>query len=108
MTLLTDTPVGTLYTGDLDQAKALARLDRFVREGQGADTPTSYVVALCDADEPADTPLLSEPSLAEFGVSSTGDPEEAWRYALGAMFGPADEEYDEAALRTALHRGAWR
>jgi len=38
----------------------------------------------------------------EWGCSTKGDPNEAWRYALGAAFGPIDEGYDEQGLMDLL------
>ena len=68
-----------------------------IRNGQ-----TVYVVHLADDESPD---IDDTANVAEFGVSSRNDREEAWRYALGAMFGPIDAEYDEGALHEALDRG---
>lgn len=88
--LIEDEHGDVLYTGDLDAGKALARADRWVVEKPGASG--WYVVELHDS------PDLD--SMAEWGAGET--PDEAWRYALGAMFGPLDAEYDEDVLLDAL------
>ena len=78
-----DRPEGLFYLGPLDLGKDLVAQDRFVFEGPTNDG--GYRVSLCDGE--------TDDSAAEWGQSSTGDAEEAWRYALGAAIGPYD--YDE-------------
>lgn len=84
--LLEDRPEGCYFLGDLSKGKAAAGLSRHIV----IVTPEnhqlgSYQVNLCD-DE-ADP----QGSIAEFGAGKTE--EIAWRYALGAFFGPVDDEY---------------
>lgn len=81
------------YTGDLSAAKTLAALDREPVVKVHPDN--HWTVDLCDGID----------EVAEFGAGRTE--EEAWRYALGAYFGPADSEYDEYHLMRALARGSW-
>lgn len=73
---------GTYYIGPLEVAKQMAATDREVHV---IHTPTHYRVNLFD--DPNDP----EGSLAEFGSGITV--EVAWRWALGAYFGPLDSEY---------------
>lgn len=82
------------FAGDLDAALALMD-DRVVIEEVGA-TGQHYIM-LCDDD--------TRESCAEWGAGKTR--EEAMRYALGAYFGPMDEEYDESRLAASLAAGVW-
>lgn len=84
----------SFYTGDLDAAKALVRKDR-------------EPVVKVHPDNHWSVDLLDGPddSVAEFGAGRTE--EQAWRYALGAYFGPADSGYDEHRLLRALSCGNW-
>ena len=77
---------GTYWLGDLVLGKGLAGSDRYVYEY--LDYDGAYRVLLCDAPDPDD--------VAEWGTSEGGDPEEAWRYALGALIGPFD--YDQPQI----------
>jgi hypothetical protein len=94
-TLLEDRKEGWFYAGPLDPATAFAHKDRHVlivtpdKHAFGA-----FQVNLCD------DPDNPEGSIAEFGAGP--DLETAWRFALGAFFGPVDEEYlgDEWLTRT--------
>ena len=93
--LETDAETGdTLFTGSLDEALVLVKQDRHVvlilRNG-------FFTVELRDA-EPDD-------AAAEWGTAATA--EKAMRFALGAYFGPDDDEYDADYLATALYRGEW-
>lgn len=84
---------GLYYVGELDPAKRLVAQDRIVFTGTQLQPGGVYHwVHLNDSEDPDDT--------AEWGRGETA--EEAWRYALGAAFGPVDDEYDEARLREAL------
>lgn len=87
-----DGEADTYYTGDLTAGQALASENRYVFTDEL--TGSHYSVLLCDS--------LNRDDLAEWGSGQSV--EEAWRYALGAMFGPVDDEYDEALLRSALAR----
>lgn len=83
----------TYYTGPLMVAQDAARKDRHVHKGQRPDGV--WFVHLCDD--------FAGEQVAEWGNGSTI--EQAWRFALGAYFGPIDEEYDEAALAHFLFGG---
>jgi hypothetical protein len=103
MSLLIEHPEtgDTYFIGDLDEGQALARVDRVVFTGEviALNGKPAFFVHLNDSEDPDDT--------AEWGNGATQ--EEAWRYALGALFGPMDSEYDEDSLRTALsetHEGS--
>lgn len=91
-------PNGTdsYFTGSLAQGQVLARLNRHIAVTQ--DAGLHWWVRFYD--DPDD--LNSE---SEWGKGTTQ--EEAWRYVLGAYFGPADAEYDEPRLYQALERGQW-
>jgi len=93
----------TFYVGDLDRGIAAIKLDRFTTEGwvKNDSDERYYRVHLCDR-EPAGTEPTDADDVAEFGSGKTR--EEAWRYALGAAFGPIDAEYDEDGLRKGLFR----
>lgn len=70
-----------LYTGPLSEGMTEACQDRFVTEGasdRGGYTVSFYTDA-------------ARQLLAEQGVSERGNVEEAWRYALGALYGSLDE-----------------
>jgi hypothetical protein len=82
--------VDTYYLGDLKAGQRVALRDRYVHFQDHAQG--GYTVELCDDPDGKE--------VAEWGSGRTL--EEAWRYALGAMFGPVDAEYDEAHLRTLL------
>lgn len=90
-TLLTERDGDTYYTGPLDFGKWFAEYPegRYpsvtgpIEERDGA-----FLVELCDDEERND--------VAEYGSGATE--EEAWRFALGAMFGPIDDGYDEDSL----------
>lgn len=77
------------YVGPLHLGKRAALLDRFPLV---THHETHVRVELHDDAE--------HTSAAEWGAGPTE--EEAWRYALGAAFGPMDAEYDEAGLYTLL------
>lgn len=88
-------PDGDFYLGDLDSGKAIAHEERLIYEGPVTGSPGDhYLVAFCD-EESAD---LEEAwrNCAEWGCSESGNTEEAWRYALGALLGPYD--YDEESF----------
>lgn len=85
----------TYYTGDLTAGQSAANADgrhHFVTEP--VKLGDTWSVVLSDSDDVDDA--------AEWGAGDTL--EQAWRYALGAMFGPVDDEYDEAALLAVLVR----
>jgi hypothetical protein len=84
---------GIYWLGPLDIAKQIVSRDRFVFEGfepHDHGGGQFYRVRLCDDPEG-----LYE---AEWGSSAKGDPEEAWRYALGAAIGPYDYDEDETLI----------
>lgn len=90
--LLEDRENGTYYLGDLDAARAYLR-DAYFEVREGLRDDGSYIVGeyFSGDDEPH-----------QWGVSASGDRDEAWRYFAGTDFGPLDDEYDEGALRDAL------
>lgn len=81
----------TYFQGDLEAGKRLAAQDRFPSVTY-VEEREAWLVELCDDPDYS--------SVAEWGGGKTL--EEAWRYALGAMFGPEDGEYDERHLITIL------
>lgn len=80
------------FTGDLRSGKRLALRDR-TSETRMEETESGpvYRVELSADGRGAD----------EWGAS-TEDMAEAWRFALGAYFGPLDEEYDGSELAAML------
>jgi len=74
------------YTGPLEAAKKIAVAERIVKEY--VNRKGNFVVSL--NDECSDGSL----SEAEWGAADTN--EQAWRFALGAFFGPYD--YDEDSI----------
>lgn len=80
------------YMGPLGPAYRLASRDRTIWHHRREDG--KYVVLFCDEGNDV------EGAVAESGVASTLTT--ALRYALGAMFGPLDETYDEQTLMFAL------
>lgn len=70
------------YTGPLEEGRALAERDRFVTVSKTADGKAT-IVLLGDREDPSDE------DHAEWGMHA--DEEQAWRYAIGALFGPLDE-----------------
>jgi hypothetical protein len=99
--LLTEDEHGYLFNGDLDAGVRLARADRYVIERRAPSG--RYEVLLCGED-PGDDRDPDE-LVDEFGVDE--DMEKAWRYALGAFFGPPDDGYDDLRLRIALETGGF-
>lgn len=88
-------PEGTYYTGPLEEAKAFIR--DWVASTEACyskDGVVRYSVYLS-----MDTGNGEEASFNncnDFGNGATS--EEAWRYALGAEFGPADDEFSAFPL----------
>lgn len=102
--LLEERSDGCYFIGDLEQGKVLAYLERTVHIGRLPRSPDAVGVALCDqADCVKD--FADCQTTAEWG--SGQNEEEAWRFALGAFFGPDDDGYDPARLAAALERGTW-
>jgi hypothetical protein len=85
---LEERPNGIFYTGLLEPAQAYLARDyaSSVSEKDGVTT----VLLGYTAD-----PVTWE-NCAEFGKGPS--PEEAWRYALGAAYGPADDEFQPIDL----------
>lgn len=79
----------TFYTGPLEAGIRLAQKDRIVSVEQ---VEGGVLVGLGD----------SFPGDAEWGCGPTE--ETAWRFALGAMFGPIDSEYDENRLSEEIRK----
>lgn len=91
------------FTGNLEQGIALAKRDRYpvLRTTEGLwqvyllDRPHSESEA-----EAALSKNMWPEDTAEWGCAPTE--EDAWRFALGAMFGPFDSEYNEPQLHAWL------
>lgn len=91
--LLNDPATGEpKFIGDLDAGKKVACAERHVEE-RGPDTTIRVFQVWLYSDPWDDTP-------SEVGIGPTLD--QAWRVALGALFGPIDSEYDEDHLRAVL------
>lgn len=88
---LVETPGGTLYIGPLSPAKRFARSERRVK----VTVNRGHTVRTVEFHDHPD-----EPSVAEFGRAP--DQHMAWRYALGALFGPLDDQYEEDRLAALL------
>jgi hypothetical protein len=90
--LLTEGANGdTLYTGPIGPGMAAAHSERDVKvEHPSERGGKTWRVSLHDS------PNLMPTTEAEWGCAATL--EEAWRYALGAFFGPVDAEYSEDLL----------
>lgn len=78
------------YVGPLAPAKALALADLSGGEIRTVSLESGGVRIY----------LLEDGFETAWGSGETE--EQAWRYALGAMFGPLDENYDAEALRESL------
>lgn len=85
------------FTGDLEAGKAVFRADLFgdqnIAVREHADRGLWSV-------ELHDGTVAGDGNLRSWGTAPTVD--EAWRYLLGAEFGPIDSEYDEDHLRSLL------
>jgi len=85
----------TYYTGPLDEAKAFiedwtaSTESRYTKAGK-----VRYAVFL--TMDSGDGEPASNDNCNTFGIGDTS--EEAWRYALGAEFGPADDEFSAFPL----------
>jgi hypothetical protein len=92
---LQERPEGTYYTGPLEEAKDFVRQFCSVTEqSYTRDGKPHYTVLLCLTDDGAAT----WNNCNDFGNGATSD--EAWRYALGGEFGPADDEFSAFPLTT--------
>ena len=85
---------GSYYTGPLHEAQKFARedarrdgLDHVLVAEPRTDTATGRIMYVVETDH-------------DWG--SGPDAETAWRYYLGAIFGPPDDEYDDLRLRNLL------
>jgi len=88
-------PEGTYYTGPLEEAKAfisdwIASTESHYSK-DGKDWYSVYLSMDTGNGEPA-----TKDNCNDFGHGETS--EEAWRYALGAEFGPADDEFSAFPL----------
>lgn len=85
-------PQGTYYTGPLEEAKTFIRhycnVSVFFRPGKN-------VTVFIDQDG-GDDQVPDWGHCNEFGNGTTE--EDAWRWALGAAFGPADDEFSAFPL----------
>lgn len=90
--LLNDVTTGdTKFIGDLHAGKKVALNERRVVEIEPTAEHPWFRVEFHDGHDE---------SCAEWGTGPTLD--QAWRFALGALFGPIDSEYDEDHLRAVL------
>jgi hypothetical protein len=99
-----------VYSGDLEAGKRLAAEERSFWIEHDVEHPDGerWRVYLCDQEGSNEgcTPASEEEASYyghEIGIGTY--PEQAWRYALGAMFGPDDENYHQglvAALIAAI------
>lgn len=80
------------YTGPLAEAKAFIQRHHGTTE-HVIDTPHGSTVEVL-VGYGTDAPTAAD--AAEWGRGA--GPEEAWRYALGAVFGPLDEEFHDVEL----------
>jgi hypothetical protein len=88
---LEDRPQGAYYVGPLEEAKL------FIREYANVSVffrPGKNVTVFIDQDGGDQVPDWNHCN--EFGNGTTE--EEAWRWALGAAFGPADDEFSAFPL----------
>ena len=76
----------TYYTGPLEPAKAFIRQDAEITETVEDGT---HVVLIGTTHAPGET--VTWENADDWGKGP--DNETAWRYALGAAFGPADDEF---------------
>lgn len=86
---------GTFYTGPLDEAKAF--IEDWIASTESRyskDEKVRYAVFL--SMDSGDGEPASNNNCNTFGIGDTS--EEAWRYALGAEFGPADDEFSAFPL----------
>jgi hypothetical protein len=88
-------PEGTFYTGPLDEAKDFIRSGYSVTEQSYVLEGESRFTVLFGFTE--DGPVSFD-NCNDYGNGSTA--EEAWRYALGGEFGPADDEFSAFPLTT--------
>lgn len=95
-----------VYVGDLAAGQRVAMRERsFWEQVDDTEDGTYVTVYLCDqeGDNEGCSPASEEDAKyyeREFGRATTF--EDAWRYALGAMFGPDDDGYDDPHLRRLL------
>lgn len=78
------------YTGPLDDGKALIEQDWYTAVEHHPDGGVSVI--LSTAPDP------DWESRDQWGSSAAGDLEQAWRYALGAEFGPPPEHDEDDDL----------
>jgi hypothetical protein len=81
---------GTFYTGPLDEAKA------FIREYNNVSVVSraSGMFTVFITGQSVEIPDWS--NVDDYGTASTE--EDAWRYALGGAFGPANDEFSAFPL----------
>ena len=88
-------PEGTYYTGPLEEAKAfIADWISSTEARYSLNGEDKCTVMLAYSME--DGKMVSLENYDEYGTGPTM--EEAWRYALGAEFGPADDEFSAFPL----------
>lgn len=87
-------PEGTYYTGPLGEAKDFIRTEYSVTESSySVKGQTRYTVMFgLNGDQ------VTWSNCDDYGNGTTM--EESWRFALGAAFGPADDEFSAFPLTT--------
>jgi hypothetical protein len=85
---LEERPEGTFYTGPIEPAKTHLAHD-YASAVSEKDGVTTVLLGYT-----ADT--VTWENCSEFGKGQS--PEEAWRYALGAAYGPVDDEFQPIDL----------
>ncbi|QFG12145.1 Hypothetical Protein OBI_RACECAR_305 [Arthrobacter phage Racecar] len=83
---------GTYYTGPLEEAKAFIRKECFVTEATYVREGKDKVAVLLGLNGD----FVTWDNCNDYGVGDTS--EEAWRYALGGEFGPANDEFSAFPL----------
>lgn len=83
--ILTETPVGTYYTGPLEPAKRVMR-DEYGDDLTVEHRPEGHWIVTEHRGSTHDNPN-------QWGQGPTE--EEAWRYLIGTDFGPLDDTYDD-------------
>jgi hypothetical protein len=89
-------PDGTYYTGPLEEAKAFIADWINSTEARYRDRTGKLRYAVYLTLEVGDGKPASNDNCNDIGVGDTN--EEAWRYALGAEFGPADDNFSAFPL----------
>lgn len=86
---LEERPNGTFYTGPLEPAKAHLVRNFYATEASEKDGVHTVLVGY-------ESSAVSWENCSEFGRGKSA--EEAWRFALGAAYGPVDSEFSPIDL----------